>query len=541
MSDTPPTIDWRAWEPEAFVRAAREDKPILLSLVAPWCEHCVAMDRTTYARADVVRLVDARFVAIRVDTDRRPDINERYNLGGWPTTAFLTPEGQVFGGGTFIDAERMPGVLADVAEAFVHRRGEIATRTAAARGSGQPQTPEMQAQETDVRNAPTEDRGFQSSGNGWPVSLNDDPVEWLSSQLLESFDPEEGGFGAGPKFPHVPALTLALERYGDTRNPLLRDLVTASLDRLTRLSDPNEGGFFRYASNRDWSGPHTAKLLADNADLIRLYLDAGEALERRQYLDLARRTLDWVQRVLARPRGGFAASQSANSSYYERAAEADRTLRPAPKVDEAAYADSSAAMIAVFFRAAEALGDRSLRDQALRSLDEMMLAGYRPGSGVAHVIGPEPDVWGLLADQVRVVEALLLAHMATDQLPYSMLAAEVMEYATAAMWDEHEGGLHDRARSQPDAELGLLSRRFRPFVTNCEAARMLFRLSLVTRRKTYLNSATQTLASLGIAYREDPLVGASYGLAVREITEGRLPRGWALSYVDWRLSEPDDD
>ena len=110
MSDTPPTIDWCAWEPEAFARAAREDKPILLSLVAPWCEHCVAMDRSTYARADVARLVDARFVAIRVDTDRRPDINERYNLGGWPTTAFLTPDGQVFGGGTFIDAERMPGV-----------------------------------------------------------------------------------------------------------------------------------------------------------------------------------------------------------------------------------------------------------------------------------------------------------------------------------------------------------------------------------------------------------------------------------------------
>jgi uncharacterized protein YyaL (SSP411 family) len=140
-----------------------------------------------------------------------------------------------------------------------------------------------------------------------------------------------------------------------------------------------------------------------------------------------------------------------------------------------------------------------------------------------------------------MVEALLLAHMATDQLPYSMLAAELMEYATATMWDEHEGGLRDRASSQPEAELGLLGSRFRPFVTNCEAARMLFRLSLVTRRKTYLDSATQTLESLGTAYREDPLVGASYGLAVREITENRLPRGWALSYVDWRLSEPDDD
>ena len=103
------------------------------------------------------------------------------------------------------------------------------------------------------------------------------------------------------------------------------DDIAGSSDAICPIT--NEGGFFRYAANRDWSAPHTAKLLADNADLIRLYLDAGEALERREYLDLARRTIDWVQRVLARPRGGFAASQAADSAYYERAkAEARRPV-----------------------------------------------------------------------------------------------------------------------------------------------------------------------------------------------------------------------
>ena len=135
MSDMPPAIDWREWEAAAFAQAAREEKPILLALVAPWCEHCAAMDRTTYRQPDVVRLVDDRFVAIRVDTDRRPDINERYNLGGWPTTAFLTPEGRVFGGGTFIDAQRMVGVLTEVAQAFAHRRSEIVARTTVSRES----------------------------------------------------------------------------------------------------------------------------------------------------------------------------------------------------------------------------------------------------------------------------------------------------------------------------------------------------------------------------------------------------------------------
>jgi hypothetical protein len=522
MADTLSTIDWLDWGMAAFARADREDKPILLALVAPWCEHCAAMDRTTYARMEVVKLVDARFVPVRVDTDRRPDINERYNLGGWPTTAFLTSNGQPFGGGTFIDADRMPGVLTGIAEAFAHRRSEIAARTRA--------TPDGESSPLQEITASTH-----------AVGSADDPLEWLSSRLLESFDREMGGFGAGPKFPHVPALTLALERYCDTADSRFHELVTTSLDRLMMLADPMGGGFFRCASNRDWSAPHTAKLLGDNADLIRLYLDAGEALERQEYLDLAKRTIGWVQRILARPGGGFAASQAADAQYYARPHADPRTVPATPRVDQSSYADSSAAMIAAYLRASEIFGDRSLRALALKALDDMMVEAYRPGSGVAHVVAPEPEVWGLLADQVRVIETLLLAHMATGQLPYSMLAAELMEYTLRTMWDNRLGGLRDRASSEPDAELGLLGRGFRPLPINCEAARMLFRLSLVTGRKSYVESAAQTLASLDGAYRDDPLLGSSYGLAIREVTERRLPRGWALSYVDWRLAEHDRD
>ena len=291
-------------------------------MVAPWCEHCATMDRTTYTRAEVTRLVRDRFVAVRVDTDRRPDINERYNLGGWPTTAFLTPDGKVFGGGTFIEAQRMASVLADVAEAFAHRRTEIAARTNVPREEERASLPNHGEGRTDV-----------------------EPLAWLSSRLLELSDQDEGGFGTGPKFPHVPALTLALERYNDTRDPSLRTLVTRSLDALTALCDPDGGGFFRYASNRDWTRPYTAKLLADNADLIRLYLDAGETLGDQRYVEVAQRTLAWVQRVLARP-NGFAASQAADSAYYERVSAGGRVLLTMPRVDETAYADSNAAMIA---------------------------------------------------------------------------------------------------------------------------------------------------------------------------------------------------
>src|SRR6185436_12198674 len=110
-------VDWQPWSAETFERAAREGKPVLLSIAAAWCRACHEMDRTTYADPAVAALIAGRFVAVRVDADRRPDINERYNLGGWPTTAFLTADGALITGGTFVPLERMASVLTRVAAA----------------------------------------------------------------------------------------------------------------------------------------------------------------------------------------------------------------------------------------------------------------------------------------------------------------------------------------------------------------------------------------------------------------------------------------
>jgi hypothetical protein len=505
-----PALEWQSWGAEAFARARREDKPMLLALVAPWCEHCARMDRTTYAQDDVVRLVRERFVAVRVDSDRRPDINERYNLGGWPTTAFLTPDGVIFGGGTFIEADRMPDVLARVSETFARQRADIEEK------AGRADQPRPAA------------------------SRDADPLGWLLEQLIGRFDAGAGGFGDGPKFPHVAALALALECAADTGDSELARVVTGSLDGMAGLMDEVEGGFFRYAARRDWSEPHTGKVLQENAQIIRLHLDAAEAFGRPDYLERALAGIAWARRVLgAPPASGFAASQSADADYY-RATAAARRSRQAPAVDPARHADANAEMCTALLRAAVLDGDPALRDLALETLEQTVLAGYRPGAGIAHVVAPEPDVWGLLADQVRTADALLAAHVATERLPYTMLAAELMEYAVRTMWDEEAGGFRDRA-GDPETEHGLLREPLRPFVLNCEAARLLFRLGLVTGQDAPRERAERTLASLGAAYRDDPLLGAAYGLALREIQTGRLPRGLTLSPVDWKLAAGDDD
>src|SRR6185295_12994616 len=157
-------IEWLPWSAEAFARAARERKPVLLSITAAWCRACHEMDRTTYADPAVASLVRDRFVAVRVDTDRRPDINERYNLGGWPTTAFLTAAGDVITGGTFVPVDRMPGVLERVSNAY----GSALVTTIV--------TPE-----TDPGVEPPE-------------------IDALTDSIFSTFDEAHGGFGIEPKF-----------------------------------------------------------------------------------------------------------------------------------------------------------------------------------------------------------------------------------------------------------------------------------------------------------------------------------------------------
>src|SRR4051812_22433252 len=170
-------IAWLPWRAGSFARARAEGKPVLLSLGPTWCRHTAAMDSTTFADADVAAVVNAQFVAIRVDADRRPDIAARYDLGGWPTTAFLTPEGGVLGGGTYVDPRRLAELLPRVSAAF----------SRAPRPGAPPASPVPGREDRTVAT-----------------------LEQLTGQVIAVFDPDNGGFGAAPKFPHAAPVRLAL-------------------------------------------------------------------------------------------------------------------------------------------------------------------------------------------------------------------------------------------------------------------------------------------------------------------------------------------
>ncbi len=484
------TVRWLPWGSEAFARARAEDRPVLLSIAAPWCELCLDMDRTTYADPAVAGLVNGRFVPIRVNADRRPDISDRYSLGGWPTTAFLTSEGEVIGGGTYVARDRMPSVLERVADAFASRREELI----AAKVSSE---------------APATD--------GSAASLDAATLD-TAAHVFDSFDAGHGGFGTEPKFPLTAPLELALDLYRETEDPAMAHLVEVTLDAMGwgGLYDEVDGGFFRYAATRDWQQPHQEKLLDVNAALLRVYVEASETLRIARYRERAVDGLRYVQTWLADPvDGGWAGSQQADRGYYAATLEERRAAAP-PTVDRVFYAGWNAGMVSATLRAAELLDDTALGEFALKSLERIVVACYSPGAGIAHCLDGRPSVRGLLDDQIAMAAAHLDAHAATGNIVYEMMAQELAHYAVRTMWDGQHGGFFDRSVPEAAERVGLMRDRLKPFVANCDAARVLKRLAGTKGDHDFGAQAEATLAAMApLAAQQGPLA-AHYLLARRQ-------------------------
>ena len=480
---------WLEWSAEAFDRAAAARKPVLLSLVTAWSDECATMDATTYSHPGVESLVEDRFIAIRVDADRRPDINERYNLGGWPTTVFLTDRGDTLSGGTYFDASQMSAALQEVADAYRDRSDEISARSARLRAAGSAQ------------------RAARNVGHDPRTAISH-----FRSLLLERFDALNGGFGSAPKLPHPHALSFALSMGGDGDSELAT-MAGVTLRRLRGLWDAGSGGFFRYADGSDWTRPGSGKTLEDNAALLHVYVEAALRLRHAEWLEHASAIVRWVKDVMTDgARGGFFNAASSGTL--------DRTM----------YVDKNAMMVGAFIRAAALFDDVWLRDSALKSLEAVIVPAYMPGRGVAHVVGESGhhDVRNLLTDQIHVASALIWAHAATGQLPYSMLAAEVVQFAIRSMWDEDAASFRDRVETEDPLV---------PFELNCHAACVLDRLSVLTGDAAYQDRARAILQSLSREYREQDIFGASYALAVREVFDRQPPAGLELTPVDWQLGK----
>jgi uncharacterized protein YyaL (SSP411 family) len=299
-------VHWHAWGEAAFARAQAEDKPILLDIGAVWCHWCHVMDGESYENPEVAALINRLFVAVKVDRDERPDVDARYQAavsaisgqGGWPLTAFLTPDGRPYFGGTYIprdDRYGRPGigrVLLAMAEVWRERRDE-ALETA---GS--------------VMAAIEHNESF-SARSGVSLAL----VEKIAESIIGQFDPRNGGFGSQPKFPHPAALDLLLEMATTRGNQRAREAFTTTLEKMARggVYDQLAGGFHRYSVDERWVVPHFEKMLYDNTELLRNYVHGFQSYVRADFRETACEIVSWLDATMTdRERGGFFASQDAD-------------------------------------------------------------------------------------------------------------------------------------------------------------------------------------------------------------------------------------
>jgi uncharacterized protein YyaL (SSP411 family) len=486
------SIDWLPWSAAAFARAQAERKPVLLSIVTAWSRGCDEMDRTSYADPAVTALIAERFVPVRVDADRRPDISSRYTLGGWPTTAFLTAEGEILGGGTFVGVDRLPTVLHRVVDAVEGTAG------GAARASSGPWD--------DARS------GRPSAEASVPFDL-----QQIEAAVFDTYDSRDGTFGGVPRFPHPAPIHLALAHARADRDSHFAEMATTCLDAMGwgGLYDEVDGGFFRYANESDWTRPQSEKLLDVNASLLLLYLDGFETLQLARYAERASDVLGYVQQTLADAQdGGWAASQQEAPDYYQIGDTRARAALAAPPVDRTLLCAANATMVSAALRAARILDDDGLRMFALRSLERVVLRHYRPGGGVAHCVEGDQEVRGLIDDQIAMASANLDAFDVTGDIVYEMMAEELARQAIAACHDGDGGGFFDRAIGAHD--IGLLRRPLKPFVANCEAARMLHRLAVVSGDSEFAELASGTLQAVAARASAQGPLAAHYVLAVRE-------------------------
>ncbi len=484
-------IAWQPWSGAAFERARREDKPILLSISAVWCHWCHVMDETSYSDGDVIARINEQFVPVRVDNDLRPDVNARYNMGGWPTTAFLTPDGTIVTGATYLPPDTMRRVLDDIARFYAENKAEIAARST---GAAAPRVYDPAA----------------------PAELTAHAIAHIVEEIAQGYDDLYGGFGDAPKFPQTEALEFLLSEWRISGEQRLFEMVAKTMLGMSRggMYDHVEGGFFRYSTTRDWSVPHFEKMSEDHAGLIRLLSSLVTSTRNHAFRDALISTLHYARTVLRDPKTGFfAGSQDADEAYYERPLD-ERRKTTAPYVDRRAYSNWTAGLASAWAHAARALDDDTIAAETVATLDAMHERLRDPDGLLFHVLAPgeAPAVRGLLTDQVSYSRALIDAHELTGEARFLERACAHAD-ATIAHLGAPDGGFFDHA--PVEEQIGRLTVQDRPIIDNGVFADALLRLATLTDRAIYREHAQRTLLLYARTHANAGSFAATYARALR--------------------------
>jgi len=567
-------VDWYAWGDEAFEKARRENKPVLLSIGYSACHWCHVMAHESFENNDIAELMNEHFVNIKVDREERPDLDQIYmnavqmmtHHGGWPMTVFLTPDAVPFYGGTYFppqDHYNIPGfprVLLGVAEAYKERQDEI-------RETGTSLITELR-------------RLSESGGSDNPIGP--ELLDAAYAGMIRNYDSVNGGFGGAPKFPPAMALEFLLRTYARTGNHEALEMVSHTCTKMANggMYDQLGGGFHRYSTDSKWLVPHFEKMLYDNALLSRLYLHYFQVSEDGSARATVEGILDYVLREMTHPSGGFYSTQDADSEghegkffvwdiqeirdalgetaaarfcdYYnitkagnfegknipnvtrpdgELQASLDesrrilfdlREKRVKPDRDEKILTAWNGLMMASFAEAGIVLNRPNYTDAARRNAEfvlsnlrenEMLLRTWKNGRAKFNAY---------LEDYAFLAEGLLTLFETTGEARWLKESLALTDRMIEEFWDNEGGGFFFTGKSHEN--LIVRSKDYFDNATpsgNSVAALMLLRLATLTGRENYRNLATAVLREIGDQIRRYP-----------------SGFGYALSAMDFLLSTP---
>ncbi len=477
-------IQWLEWSPAAFEKARKEDKLILMDIGAVWCHWCHVMDEESYANPDIIKIVNRDYVPIRVDNDKRPDINDRYNQGGWPTTVILTADGFIVHGATYLPPATVKELLKRAKEWYAENKSRISE---AAKEIGKEIT-QVKAQ----RAEPGELKDF---------------TEPIIEDIKKNADPVHGGFGDGAKFPHPAGMSLIFAYYHSTGSKEVLEFAEKTLHNMGEgLLDKEEGGLFRYSVTPDWSVPHYERNLNVNAECLQNYLDAYRVTGKKEYAEAAEKIIDYALNTLSnREHGGFYGSQDADiydeekmkivmdGEDYFKLPRKERKKHGIPYIDKTIYTNWNALMISSFLDAYYVLGRNDCRDFGLKTLKLLMEHCLDEKLGAYHYLRDgKPGELGMLTDSIALVRAALDAYETTGNREYLGHAERLMSGVVDRL-NAPDGGFYDAIF---DESLPPATRiRHKPMNDNAQAAEVLARLYNYTTKFQYQRLAEATLAA----------------------------------------------
>ncbi|WP_182864705.1 DUF255 domain-containing protein [Rhodopirellula sp. JC639] len=495
-------VDWHPWGEEAFAKAKRENKPIFLSVGYSTCYWCHVMEVESFEDPEVAAVINKYFVAIKVDREERPDIDEQYMLatqlmtgrGGWPNSVWLTPDGKPWMAGTYFPKPTFISVLKQINEFWVNRRDDV-DRQADALAKAAEQTSTTSTIE--------------------PVPLTMELVDQATQKLVGQFDPENGGFGGAPKFPPHGTLALLIDHYRRSGEESLLVPITRTLDAmwLGGMHDHLGGGFHRYATDADWLLPHFEKMLYDNAQLMRIYVDGYQITGNDRYREAVDDIDRWVRREMTSPDGAFYSALDSG----EVGKEGEAYVWTAEQVKEVLGEQDAA----LYMETYNFLPDGNFLEES---------TGRKTGENIPHLNSPleetaktHPLGEQAFLDRIAAIETKLLNHRLTWPQPHK--DDKVLTSWNGLMIDAlaHAGGVLDEPK----------------YIDAAEAAAT-FILQSMTRDGKLLRTFRSGTAKLP-GYLDDYVYFCNALLELHAATDDQRWLDQAVRLADIMLDEFEDD